>query len=183
MTSLAVASRYAGALVDVVLDPKSGVRSEQVTAELRAFEATLAASPELRTVLASPAVSTARKRQVIERLGDRASMGRIARNFLFVLNQHRRMPALADILEAFEVALDQRLGFARAEVTAAHELNPQQRAQLEQELAHLTGRGVKLRFAVDESLIGGAVARIGSTVYDGSVRGRLRALGERLSAE
>jgi F-type H+-transporting ATPase subunit delta len=183
MISLAVASRYAGALVDVVLDPKSAVRPEQALAELRSFEDTLGSSLELRHALASPAVSVARKRRIIERLGERAGLGRISRNFLFVLNHHRRMDALSGILDRFEVMLDERLGFSRAEVTSAHELNPQQRAQLQQELARMTGGNVKLRFAVNASLIGGVVARIGSTVYDGSVRGQLIALGRRLSAE
>lgn len=113
MTSPAVASRYASALVDVVLDPKSQTPPEQITGQLRAFEVVLAASDELRNALASPAVPTGRKKAVLGRLADQLGMGRIARNFLFVLNSHRRMDALAAVVETFEVLLDERMGFSR----------------------------------------------------------------------
>jgi len=183
MTSPAVVSRYARALVDVVLDPKSQVDPSQIAAQLRAFAAMLAASAELRHALASPAVATGRKRTVIGRIADRLEISRIARNFLFVLNSHRRMDALEAVVETFEVLLDERLGFTRANVTSAQELNSSQRATLEAELNKLTGKRVRLRFATDARLIGGLVARIGSTVYDGSLKGRLESLGRQLSAE
>ena len=79
--------------------------------------------------------------------------------------------------------MDERLGFARAEVSAARDLAESQRAALTSVLERLTGRRIRMRFTVDESLIGGVVARIGSTVYDGSVRGQLASLGRRLGAE
>lgn len=183
MTSPAVSSRYANALVDVVLDPKSQAQPADVTRDLRAFEAVLAGSAELRHALASPSVPTSRKRSVIARIADQLACGRVARNFLFVLNQHRRMEALAAVIEIFEILLDERLGFSRGHVTSARELNPAQRQQLETELGRLTGRRMRLKFETDDSLIGGVVARIGSTVYDGSVKGRLEALGRQLSAE
>jgi F-type H+-transporting ATPase subunit delta len=181
MTSPAVASRYANALVDVVLDPKSQTPPEQVTRELRAFEAVLTASDELRNALASPSVPTARKKAVLARLADQLGLGRIVRNFLFVLNSHRRMDALSAVVESFEVLLDERLGFSRANVTSARELDPGQRAELEAQLTKLTGRRMRLKFTTDASLIGGLIARIGSTVYDGSLRGQLAALGRQLS--
>src|SRR5437588_13023179 len=112
MTSPAVASRYASALVDVVLDPKSQTPPEQITAQLRAFEVLLASNEELRNALASPAVPSARKKAVLGRLADQLGMGRIARNFLFVLNSHRRMDAIHAVVETFEVLLDERLGFS-----------------------------------------------------------------------
>src|SRR5579862_5657840 len=181
MTSPAVASRYANALADVVLDPKSQVQPAAVAQELRAFEAVLASSAELRYALASPSVPVARKRAVISRLADDLGSGRITRNFLFVLNSHRRMDALAAVIESFEILLDERLGFSRGHVTSARELNPAQRQQLEAELGRITGRRMRLKFETDESLIGGVVARIGSTVYDGSVKGRLAVLERQLS--
>jgi F-type H+-transporting ATPase subunit delta len=181
MTSPAVASRYANALVDVVLDPKSQTQPDQVTRELHAFEALLSSSDELRNALASPSVPTARKKAVLSRLADQLGMGRIGRNFLFVLNSHRRMDALPAVVESFEVLLDERLGFSRANITSAWELNAEQRAELEAQLTRLTGRRMRLKFTTDESLIGGLIARIGSTVYDGSLKGRLQALGRQLS--
>jgi len=96
---------------------------------------------------------------------------------------HRRIATLTEILHSFELIMDERLGFARAEISSARELTEAQRAALSAQLAQLTGKRIRMRFAVDESLIGGAVARIGSTVYDGSVRGQLQTLERRLGTE
>ena len=183
MTSPAVASRYASALVDVVLDPKSRVQPEQMTRELRAFEAMLGSSLELRSALASPSVPAGRTKAVIGRIAEILGLGRIARNFLYVLNSHRRMDALSAVADTYEVLLDERRGFSRANVVSARELDGGQKALLEAELTRLTGKPMRLKFATDESLIGGVVARIGSTVYDGSVKARLEAMGRQLSAE
>jgi F-type H+-transporting ATPase subunit delta len=111
------------------------------------------------------------------------AISRIARNFLFVLSDRRRIATLAEILEAFELLLDERLGFTRAEISSAAELNQQHRDSLASRFEHLTGRKMRMRFSVDGGLLGGLVARIGSTVYDGSVRGQLEALGRRLLSE
>ncbi|HXK02943.1 MAG TPA: ATP synthase F1 subunit delta, partial [Verrucomicrobiae bacterium] len=107
----------------------------------------------------------------------------IARNFLFVLIDHRRVPELPAILQSFELTIDQRLGFARADVASARELTQAQRTALNAVLEQMTGKRVRMRFSVDQGLIGGVVARIGSTVYDGSVRGQLDSLGRRLASE
>jgi len=183
MTRSALASRYASALVDVATDPKTQVDPHQVLTELRAFEAVFAESAELRNALTSPSVAPARKRAVVGAIGERLGISRIARNFLFVLTDHRRIATLAEVLEAFDLLLDERLGFTRAEVGSARELNQPQRDALSHGLERLTGKKVRMRFTVDRELIGGLVARIGSTVYDGSVRGQLQALGKRLAAE
>jgi F-type H+-transporting ATPase subunit delta len=124
-----------------------------------------------------------RKRAVVERLAGLLKLSPIIRNFLFVLIDHRRIGSLSEVLHSFELIMDERLGFARAEVSSARELTEAQRAALNAQLTQLTGKKVRMRFAVDESLIGGAVARIGSTVYDGSVRGQLQTLERRLSTE
>ena len=79
--------------------------------------------------------------------------------------------------------MDERLGFARAEVSSPRELTESQRGAISGQLERLTGKRIRMRFAVDPALIGGVVARIGSTVYDGSVRGQLQTLGRRLSTE
>jgi F-type H+-transporting ATPase subunit delta len=181
MTRTVVASRYANALADVVT--ATGVRPEQITQELRGFEQALTSSRELHIALTSPSVPASRKKAVIGRLGEYLKLSRIACNFLYVLIDRRRIDDLCEILDVFEVALDERLGFTRAEVASARELDERQRARLLAELMHLTGKNVRPKYTVDESLIGGTVARIGSTVYDGSVRGRLAALEKRLSAE
>jgi F-type H+-transporting ATPase subunit delta len=183
MTQSALASRYAAALVDVVTGTRAGLPPDQVTGELRAFEDVLRQSAELRHALASPSVSPARKRGVVGKIAERLGASRVVRNFLFVLIDHRRVPMLSEIIEAFITRLDERLGFARAEVRAARQIDDSQRAALVAQLERLTGKQVRLQFTVDESLIGGVVARVGSTVYDGSVRGRLETLGRRMTAE
>jgi F-type H+-transporting ATPase subunit delta len=183
MTLSAVATRYASALADVVSLPTSALRSEDALSELHAFEDALNKSSELQNALISPAVPVGRKRAVVGRIADVLGISRIMRNFLFVLIDHGRIALLTGILHSFELIMDERLGFARAEASSARELTGAQRAALNAKLEQLTGKRIRMRFAVDESLIGGAVARIGSTVYDGSVRGQLQTLGRRLSTE
>jgi F-type H+-transporting ATPase subunit delta len=183
MTHSALASRYASALVDVATGPKSGVDPHQLLRELRGFEEVLAASAELRTALTSPSVPPARKRAVVGGIGEKLGITRVARNFLFVLTDHRRIAMLTEVLEAFDLLSDERLGFTRAEISSARELDQRQRDAVWQEFERRTGKKVRMRFSVDRGLLGGLVARIGSTVYDGSVRGQLQALGKRLAAE
>jgi F-type H+-transporting ATPase subunit delta len=183
MTHSALASRYASALVDVATDPRSGVDPHQVLRDLRSFAEVFTDSPELRNALTSPSVPLPRKRAVVGQIGERLAISRIARNFLFVLSDRRRIAMLNEDLEAFELLLDERLGFTRAEISSAGELDQHQRDAVAHQFEHLTGRKMRMRFSVDGGLLGGLVARIGSTVYDGSVRGQLEALGKRLSAE
>ncbi len=183
MTHSALASRYASALVDVATGPSSGVDPHQVLQDLRSFAEVFSGSPELRNALTSPSVPLARKRAVIGAIGEKLAISRIARNFLFVLTDHRRIAMLAEVLEAFDLLLDERLGFTRAEISSARELDQGQRDSLSHELERLTGKKMRMRYAMDSELLGGLVARIGSTVYDGSVRGQLEALGRRLLSE
>jgi len=183
MTVSAVATRYAEALADVVTAGGSALAPQDALNQLSAFHAALVGSPELYNALTSPAVPASRKKAALARIGDVLGLSKIARNFLFVLIDHHRIRALSEILETFEVVLDERLGFARAEVSSARELNDAQRSALNQTLEQLTGKRIRMRLTVDPALIGGVVARIGSTVYDGSVRGQLSSLERRLSAE
>ncbi len=183
MTLSAVAKRYADALADVVTQSGSPLQPETALAELRKFNELLAGSHELQEALSTPAVPTGRKKAVVGRFAQSLQLSPIARNFLYVLVDHRRIGSLPEIIECFEATVDERLGFARAEVTAASELTEAQRNLLNAELERLTGKRIRMRFAIDGSLIGGVTARIGSTIYDGSVRGRLESLERRLSAE
>jgi F-type H+-transporting ATPase subunit delta len=182
MTSSAIVSRYASALADVVTGP-AGMDTAQVVQQLRSFEALLAGSVTLQNALASPAVAAGRKRAVVRKLADQLGLSKIARNFLLVLTDHRRLGALTPVIDAFEIQLDERLGFVRAEISSARGLEERQKAGLAERLSRLTGKKVRARYAVEPELIGGLVARIGSTVYDGSVRGQLNALGRKLAAE
>lgn len=181
MTLSAVATRYASALADVIT--AGGAPLAGVARELRAFERALAESPELHNALITPAVPASRKKAVVSRVGDALELSRVARNFLFVLVDKRRIPSLAGILDRLDEILDERMGFARANVASAREMTEEQRALVTTQLERLTGKRIRMHFKVDGSLIGGVVARIGSTVYDGSVRGQLDTLGRKLATE
>jgi F-type H+-transporting ATPase subunit delta len=179
----AVATRFAQALADAVLAPGSGTEGRQAASELRAFEAIADSSSELRHVLLSPAVATSRKRALVNRFAAAIPLSRLVRNFLFVVVDRRRADLLGEIATAFETVLDERLGFVRAEVTSAAPLSPAQQSDLQQALSGVAGKNVRCAFSVNPELIGGIVARIGSKVYDGSVRTQLQSLGERLVSQ
>ena len=183
MTLSAVATRYAKALADVTTAAGAGLSPADALAQLRGFESALDDSQELRNALSTPAVPASRKRAVVGRVADILKLAQVARNFLFVLIDHRRIGLLGAILNSFEVLVDERMGFARAEVSTPRQLTEAQRGAVHAQLEQLTGKRIRMQVAVDPALIGGVVARIGSTVYDGSVRGQLRTLGRRLSTE
>jgi F-type H+-transporting ATPase subunit delta len=182
MTS-AVAKRYAQALVDVVMALGSPLKPEDAVTQLRAVDAIFQESLELRNALLTPAIQSSRKRAVMAKLIEEAGGSTLIRNFTYVLIDHRRIGIIGEIRQAFELQLDERLGFARADVTSAAPLEAGMSAELESELSRLTGKRMRLRFDVDPALVGGVVARIGSTVYDGSVRGELRQLAKKLAGQ
>ncbi|HZS50823.1 MAG TPA: ATP synthase F1 subunit delta [Bryobacterales bacterium] len=189
----ALANRYARALVDVVTKPPAGVRGdgwrppeitpEQITGQLRDFIAVFRTSSELRNVLLSPAVAREKKKIILDEIGRRLGLGRIPQNFLRVVMDHRRLDLIEDIVTGFEALLDERMGILRAGITAAQPVDPDQQSVLAARLGQLTGKQVRLHFSINPRLLGGVVARIDSTIYDGSVLGRLRALERRLAAE
>lgn len=183
MTLSAVATRYASALADVVTGERSALGPQEAVTELRSFEAILNESTELQNALTTPAVPVNRKRAVVGRFADMLKLSQISRNFLFVLIDHRRITSLSEIIHSFEQIVDERLGFARADVASSRELTEPQRKAVTAQLERLTGKQIRMKFRVDESLLGGVVARIGSTIYDGSLRGQLASLEHRLRAE
>jgi len=179
----AVAYRYARALVDVVLAPTSPLKPDDAVTQLRLIEETLASSEELRTALLTPAIQTSRKHAVVARLLEKLGGAPLIRNFVYVIIDRRRIAIFSEVREAFEHVLDERRGIVRAEIVSAAPLEPQRSAGLETELSRLTGKRMRLRFNVDAELLGGVLARIGSTVYDGSVRGQLVQLRRRLTEQ
>ena len=183
MISTAVVNRYANALADVVLSSSSDVNPHDATAQLRAFNDAVEESSALRAVLASPAVPVARKRVVLKDIAGKLGASRTVRNFILVLSDHRRMPALGQVLAAVENIFDERAGFVRADVRSAWNLSTAQQNELSGQLSTIAGQPVRLRFTVDPELIGGVTAKIGSKVYDGSVRGQLADMARRLSAK
>ncbi len=177
----ALAFRYARALADVVTKPESGIDAQAVAAELAGFERLIEESADLRTALESPAVPPPKKRAVVARLAKELPVSDVVRRFLFVLVDHRRAALLHDVVEAFEAVMDERLGIARADVASARPLSEGQQQQVIAGLAKLTGKQARARFRIESGLIGGVMARVGSTVYDGSIRGQLDALRQRLA--
>jgi F-type H+-transporting ATPase subunit delta len=181
-----VAARYAKALGDVVAAHDAHADAAGIAAQLRAVEEIIESSSELRNALASPAVAPSRKRAVLSRLMDsRPELGSVlpqVRNFLFVVIDHRRIMELKSIIEAFEASIDQRLGFVQAAISSARDLTAGQQASLEVQLSRLAGKKARLRFTTDPALIAGVVARVGSVVYDGSVRGQLDRLRIKLGS-
>ena len=172
--------QYATALADIALEQGA---AEPVKRQLTDFGAAYAESAELRNILASPAVEKAVKHGVIEKLTARLGASRIIRNFLFVVTDNQRTHLLPEILETFDAVIRQRLGMAEAEISSAAELTAVQKTSLLQTLERLTGKKIQAKYSLDPALLGGAVVRIGDTIYDGSVKNRLSQLRARLSAE
>ena len=183
--SAAVASRYARALVDVLVDPKStsGTTPELALEQLKEFSKMLDGSSELSAVLLTPAVSPARKRAVIARFAEMLPLATVIKNFLYVVIDHRRTALLHGILEAIQAQLDERMGIARAQITSASVLSEEQQTQIQASFSSKTGKKILGQFTVNPDLIGGVMVRIGSTIYDGSVRGSLDGLRKKLVAE
>jgi F-type H+-transporting ATPase subunit delta len=175
-----VASRYAAALADVALDDGN---AERVRGDLAAFVGAFEESPELRNVLETPSIPPELKRKIVDELGRRMDLATAVRNFVFLLIDNRRIEMLREIQRAFHEALNSRLGIADAEVTSARELSAEQRRELTGALERRTGKKIEARFRQDASLLGGAVVRVGSVVYDGSVREQLTRLREQLETE
>jgi F-type H+-transporting ATPase subunit delta len=183
MTSSAVVTRYANALADVVMGGTGvGIQPGDAAAQLQAFAQLVEESHDLRNALTSPSVSLARKRAVIARLTDALGTSRVVRNFLMVLSDHRRLHALAEVATTFATVIDDRLGFARAEIQSSQALRPEQQEALVAKISQLTGKKVRPAWQVNPELLGGVVVNVGSKVYDGSVRGQLAAIGRRLAA-
>lgn len=176
----AVAMRYARALMEVVTAPENGMDPKKALEEIAAIDEMIGESDDLHNALLSPAVSVPRKRAVLARLLEPFGASRAVTNFLFVVIDHRRISELSPMVEAFEALLDERMGVARAEVASARLLTDAQKRDLETELSRLSGKRAQLTFILDPSLIGGVVARIGSRVYDGSVKGQLEKLRVKL---
>jgi F-type H+-transporting ATPase subunit delta len=175
-----VTSTYARAFADAVFsghhDPAKTLQEAQAVAEL------VAGSKELRAVWETPSITAEQKRAVLDAIVMRQGISRTVRNFVAVLIDHRRINFLGPIVKQFELELNQRLGFTEAEITSARELNQSERSALEAQMEKLTGKKVRARYSLDESLLGGAVVKVGSTIYDGSVDGQLERMRQTISS-
>jgi F-type H+-transporting ATPase subunit delta len=178
MTGRAAAARYARALLDVVIAEKGN--PEQVEQELDRMAGLLGQHAELQHALTNPAVPVAGKRGVVAELARRLAVSPPVAKLLGLLADRDRFGLLPDLLAVYRERLMDYRQIVRAEVTTAMPLPPDRVAQLQQRLADVTGRAVTMSTKVDPAIIGGVVARIGSTVYDGSVATQLETMRQRL---
>jgi F-type H+-transporting ATPase subunit delta len=172
-----LARRYAVALADVVT---SRGEAREVREELSGWEEMLRTNPQLLEVLRHPTIPQDQKRRMLDALIARGRVRPTTANFLQVLLQNHRLADLGEVYRQFTQELDRRAGVVEARVTTARPVPATAQEALRARLGQLTGSSVRLQFAVDEELIGGVVTRIGSTVYDGSVRNQLEQIKQRM---
>lgn len=176
----AVLGRYARAYADVVV--KNKLNPEKTVAEFEQMVEIVNGSRELRNVLLNPAVNREQKLKLLDAIIKYIGATKILRNFLAVLIDHRRVGKIGDLLEQFKRELDRRMGIAEAKVSSIRELSAVEKKSLEQQLATITGKTVRAAYSHDPSLLGGVLVRVGSTIYDGSVHGRLQRMRQELAS-
>jgi len=174
----AVARRYASALADVAIE-----RGEQreVLAELQSWSSMIEESRVLADVFSNPTIPYDPRRNVLEQLISRTKVRETTGSFLRVILKNQRLSQLKEIAERFEYVLDERAGIVSGEVTTARPISDQTRTELIDALSIATGRTVKLQFNIDESIVAGVIARIGSHVLDGSIQHQLDVFEAQLS--
>ena len=178
MSLQTIARRYASALADVVVERKE---EREVQQEIDQWASMIEANPQLKEVFANPTIAYEEKRKVLEELITRSRVRPTTASFLRVLLRNQRLSQLRDVAERFALVLDERGGLVSASVTTAKPIPEDLKNQLRETLAAATGRNVRVTFETDETIIGGLVARIGSTIFDGSVQNRLERLSDELA--
>jgi F-type H+-transporting ATPase subunit delta len=175
----AIASRYARALVEVILEKR--IDGEAARQQLRAFVGAVHESLELRRVWESPAILPEQKLAVLDAIAGKIGAVKPIRNFMAIIIDHRRLGMLDDIVRIFETELDAQLGFAEVQVSSARPLSPREQREVESRVERMTGKKVRARYVSNPELLGGVVVRVGDTIYDGSVRGQLEKMRQELS--
>jgi F-type H+-transporting ATPase subunit delta len=175
-----IAAPYARAFADVVLE--AHLNADEVQQQLDDFMAAWKESADLREVFLDPSFPAEQKVSILDKLNARLGMSVQARNFIAVLIQHDRLNMLDEVLAEYRREMNQRLGISEVHVTTARPLEADERQGIEQNVAKLTGTQVQATYHEDKSLLGGVVVRVGSVVYDGSVKGRLERLKEQLAS-
>jgi F-type H+-transporting ATPase subunit delta len=175
-----VASTYARAFADVLLGAHLDVN--RALAELRTIAGLRDESFELRRVWENPAIPADQKRRVLDAIVERDGISKQVRNLIAILIDHRRTHFLDPVIRQLEKELDARLGLVEAEISSAHALADGEKREFEKQVEKLTGKKVRAHYGQDESLLGGAVVRVGSTIYDGSVKGQLEKMKEAISS-
>lgn len=180
MSVTTIANRYAKALADVTTE---GRESSEVYEELSRFAGLIAGHAELREVFANPVLPVDRKQAVLGELARRLGLRQTTMNFLNLLLANHRLHNLDPMVRALSAELDNRTGIVSAEITTARELGEAEKSLLREKLKSITGKEVRLIFRTDVSIIGGVVTRIGSMIYDGSIRNQLSQMKQRLMTQ
>ena len=175
------ALQYARALADVVMSDK--LDTGEIERQLAEFLDTFTGSKELREVFANPSITLESKVKVLDAIAPRIGMAKQVRNFLAVLLQNDRIHAVESIVTEYRNQINLRLRISEAEITSVRELSAEEKLKIEAQAAGLAGVEILPVYKQDPSLLGGVVLRIGDTVYDGSIRGRLEELREKLLAD
>jgi F-type H+-transporting ATPase subunit delta len=174
-----VTSIYARAFADVIF--KSRLDAGKTLEQLHWLSGRLRENPDLRRVWENPAIAAEQKRAVLDSIAKRENLSPQVRNFVAVLIEHRRTHFFDAIVEQLGRELDARMGFAEAQITTARDLSEPEKRTLEAKVEKLTGKKVRARYARDPTILGGAVVRVGSTIYDGSVLGQLESIREQIA--
>ena len=176
--------RFARPYADVLLESATAAgTAEKVAEELERFASEVAGHEDVRRLVENPAVPIEDKEKVVSQLAEKTGASELVRRFLLVLLRNYRLTETADVAAAFRTLLDRRENLAHAEVTAAAPLTPEQSAKLEAELAKVAGKKVRMTVTIDPSLKAGVIAKIGSTVLDGSLRGEIERVQRTLGAD
>jgi len=172
-----VARRYAAALADVVTKTND---TTGVQTELKQWETMITSNTDLLEVFNNPSIQQSNKEKVLESLLERSKPSKTTANFLRILLRNGRLTDISEINNKFASVLEERSGGVSAQITSARPLSEAQKSEIKTNLEKMTGKRISPNFTTDESVIGGVVTRIGSTVYDGSVKTQLENLKAQL---
>lgn len=175
-----VARRYAQALLDIGVERDN---CETIRDQLNELAQLLDEVKAFRSVLLNPSIRLSERRDVIRGIATKYNWDPVVRNFTLILLDNHRVDVAENIARQFGEMVDKRLGNVRAHVTSAVELNAAQRAEIQAALVKLTGKNVLLETDIDADILGGAITRIGSVVYDGSTRSHIDRLRQSILAE
>ncbi len=176
----ALATHYARALADAVTGPQSDLTPVQAMVQLRMVTDTLKSSPDLERCLLSPSVPRAKKEAVVSTVASQLGAHRLIQNFLRLVVHHRRVLDLPGVQGEFEKIIDERTGFQRADIVSAVNLADSQKQEIVSVLERASGKQIRPFFKTDPSILGGVIARLISKEYDGSLKGRLESLRQKL---
>jgi F-type H+-transporting ATPase subunit delta len=174
------ASRYARAFAEAVESAK--LDTADISRQLDDFAFAWNESPELRQLFENPVFPAEQKVSVLDALNQKIGLSQLVRNFIAVLIDHDRISGFTEVVAEYRREIDRRQGIYEVSIVSARQLESNERQQLESQVGLLAGGRVNARYKEDPALLGGVIVTVGSTVYDGSVRGRLDRLKEELVA-